>query len=205
MLQFPLKGIARAHRTAWGIKAHSRCILTFRFLRESWEVRQALLSRMDHTEKSGDSTLSSLRASLPCWWTPGCGPESTAGSFLSHVRAPSLAGRSKKLPRSALGPSGNSSPSKMLEMYRWLFNYTPEGTKTRGDLPVATTAAQVITEVGFWRRLALLPSTDAVRALLSIRDANEYISSCCSRSQTVYEQFDDFVVFSHFRGRRGSK
>ena len=38
----------------------------------------------------------------PVRWTPGCGPESTVGSFLSHVRAPSLAGRSKVLSRSAL-------------------------------------------------------------------------------------------------------
>ena len=36
---------------------------------------------------------------------------------------------------------GNSSPSKMYEMYRWLFNFTSEGTKTRGDLPVAVKAA----------------------------------------------------------------
>ena len=56
---------------------------------------------------------------------------------------------------------GNSSPSKMSEMYRWQFNFTPESTKTRGDLPVAVTAAQTITELGFWRRITLLPSTDA--------------------------------------------
>ena len=42
-------------------------------------------------------------------------------------------------------------------MYRWQFNFTPEGTKTRSDLPVAVTAAQTITEVGYWRRLTLLP------------------------------------------------
>ena len=48
---------------------------------------------------------------------------------------------------------GNSSPSKMSE--------SPESTKPRGDLPLAVTAAQTITEVGFWRRLTLLPSTDA--------------------------------------------
>ena len=56
---------------------------------------------------------------------------------------------------------GNSSLSKMSEMYRWLFNFTPEGTKRREDLPVAVTAAQTLTEVGFWRRLTLLPSTDS--------------------------------------------
>ena len=103
----PWKALHEAHRTSWGIKAHSRCNLTFRFSRETWEVRQALLSRMDHTEKSKfkDSGPGSLRASLPCWWTPGCGPESTVGAFLSHVRAPNLAGRSKVLPRTALGQS----------------------------------------------------------------------------------------------------
>ena len=46
------KALHKAHRTSWGIKAHSRCNLAFRFSRESWEVRQALLSRMDRTEKS---------------------------------------------------------------------------------------------------------------------------------------------------------
>ena len=56
---------------------------------------------------------------------------------------------------------GNSSSSKMSKMYRCLFNFTPEGTKTKADLPVAVTAAQSITEVEFWRRLTLLPSTDA--------------------------------------------
>ena len=100
----PWKALHEAHRTSWGIKAHSRCNLGFRFSRESWEVRQALLSRMDHTENPKNLGPGSLRASLPCWWTPGCGPEFTVGSFLSHVRAQSLAGRSKWLPRSALGP-----------------------------------------------------------------------------------------------------
>ena len=96
----PWKALHEAHRTSWGIKAHSRCNLTFRFSRESWEVRQVLLSRMDHTEKYKEFR---LRASLPCWWPPGCEPESTVESFLSHVKAQSLAGRSKVLPRSALG------------------------------------------------------------------------------------------------------
>ena len=49
---FPWKALHEAHRTSLGIKAYSRCNLTFRFSRESWEVRQALLSRMDHTKKS---------------------------------------------------------------------------------------------------------------------------------------------------------
>ena len=48
----PLKALHEAHRTSWGIKAYSSCNLVFRFSRESWEVRQALLSRMDHIEKS---------------------------------------------------------------------------------------------------------------------------------------------------------
>ena len=43
----PSKALHEAHRTSWGIKAH----LAFRFSRKSWEVRQALLSRMNHTKK----------------------------------------------------------------------------------------------------------------------------------------------------------
>ena len=56
-----------------------------------------------HRKNPKDSGPGSLRASLPCGWTPGCEPESTVVSFLSHARAPSLAGRSKVLPQSALG------------------------------------------------------------------------------------------------------
>ena len=48
----PWKALHEAQRTSWGIKVHSRCNLAFRFSRESCEVRQALLLRMDHTEKS---------------------------------------------------------------------------------------------------------------------------------------------------------
>ena len=42
----------------------------------------------------------------------------------------------------------------MSEMYRSLFNFTPEGTKMRRDLPVAVTVAHTIIEAGFWRRLS---------------------------------------------------
>ena len=48
----PWKALHEAHRTFWSMKAYSSCNLSFRFSRESWEVRQALYSRMDHTEKS---------------------------------------------------------------------------------------------------------------------------------------------------------
>ena len=48
----PWKALHEAHWTSWRIKAHSRCNLAFRFLRESRKVPQALLSRMDHAEKS---------------------------------------------------------------------------------------------------------------------------------------------------------
>ena len=156
LLQSPLKGILHeVHRTSWGIKAHSRCKLAIRFSRESWEVWQALLSRMDKTEKfkefrsgflAGQSSLL-MNAGMWAWihlWVilePCEGAESCAPSKCSRAH-------------------GSSSPSKMSEMFRWLFNFTPEGTKTRGDLPVAVTAAQTITEVGFWRRLTLLPYTD---------------------------------------------
>ena len=100
----PWKALHEAHRTSWGMKAHSRCNLAFRFSRESWKIRQVCSREWTTPKSPKDSGPGSLSASLPCWWTPGCGPESTVGSFLSHVRAPSLAGRSKVLPRIALGP-----------------------------------------------------------------------------------------------------
>ena len=154
------KALHEVHRTSWWIKAHSRFNLVFRFSRKSWEVRQALLSRMDHTEKSkgfrsglleGQSSLL-MNAGMWAWihrWVilePCKGAEScwkVQGVHSTFSRA-----------------HGNSSLSKMSEMYRCLFNFTPEGMKTRRDLPVAVTAAQTITEVGFWRRLTLLPSTN---------------------------------------------
>ena len=89
----PWRALHEAYRTSCEIKAHSRCNLAFRFSR-GWITPKSLK----------DSGPGSLRANLSCWWTPGRGPESTVGSFLSHVRAPSLAGRSKVLPRSALEP-----------------------------------------------------------------------------------------------------
>ena len=161
LLQSPLKGIARGTQNFLGIKAYSHCNLAFRFSRETWEVRQALLSRMDHTKKSkgfrcglleGQSSLL-MNAGMWVWihrWVI-LEPCECAESCWKVQGAPSKCSRAHD----------NSSPSKMSEMYRWLLNFTPEGTKTRGDLSVAVTAAQTITEVGFWRRLTLLPSTDA--------------------------------------------
>ena len=145
----PWKALHEAHRTSWGIKAHSRCNLAFRFSRESWEVRQALLSRMGHTEKfkgfrsgllEGQSSLL-MNAGMWAWihrWVI-LEPWEGAESCWKVQGAPSKYSRAH----------GNSSPSKRSEMYRWLFNFTPEGTKTRGPLPVAVTAAQTITEVEF--------------------------------------------------------
>ena len=141
--------------------ANSFKFLGFRFSRQSWEVRQVLLSRMDHTEKSkgfrsglleGQSSLL-MNAGMWAWihrWVI-LEPCEGAESCWNVQGAPSKCSRAH----------GNSSPSKMSEMYRWLFNFTSEGTKTKGDLPVAVTDAQTITEVGFWRLLTLLPSTDA--------------------------------------------
>ena len=104
LLQSPLKGIARGTQNFLG----SRPIPAAIWLpdsRENHEKFGRFCSRGWTTPKSpNNSGPGSLRASLPCWWTPGRGPESTVGSFLSHVRAPSLTGRSKVLPRSALGP-----------------------------------------------------------------------------------------------------
>ena len=157
----PWKALHETHRTSWGFKAHSRCNLAFRFSRESREVWQALLSRMDHTEKfkgfrsgllEGQSFLL-MNAGMWAWihrWVI-IEPCEGAESCLKGQGALSKCSRAH----------GSSSPFKMSEMYRWLSNFTPEGTKTKRDLPVAVTVAQTITEVGFWRRLTLLPSTDA--------------------------------------------
>ena len=161
LLQSPLKGIARGTQNFLGDQGSFCCNLAFRFSRESWEVRQALLSRMDHTEKpkglrygllEGQSSLL-INAEMWAWIHRWVILESCEGaeSCWKVQGAPSKCSRAH----------GKSSPSKMSEMYRWLFNFTPEGTKTRGDLPVATTVAQTIKEVGFRRRLTLLPYTDA--------------------------------------------
>ena len=127
----PWKALHEAHRTSWGIEAHSRCNLPFRLLRESWEVRQALLSRMNHTGKSkgfrsglfeGQSSLL-VNAAMWAWihrWVilePCEGAESCW----------KVQGASSKCSRA----HGNSSPSKMSEMHCWLFNFSPEGMKTR--------------------------------------------------------------------------
>ena len=130
----PWNELHEAHRTSWGFKDHFRCKLVFRFSRESWEVSAGLA-----LEDGPQRKVQRIRVrapwgpSLPCWWTPGCGPESTVGSFLSHVRAPNLAGMSKVLPRSALGPMATVHLPKCPRVYRWLFHFTFEVTKKRGD------------------------------------------------------------------------
>ena len=88
----PWKALHEAHRTSWGIKAHPR-----------YKLRKPCSRGWTTPKSPKDSGPDSLRASLPCRWTPGYRPESTIESFLSYMRAPSLAGRSKLLPRSALG------------------------------------------------------------------------------------------------------
>ena len=157
----PWKTLHEAHRTSWWIKAHSRCNLAFRFSRESWQVRQALLSRMDHTEKFKGTRSGLLEGQSSLLMNAGmwaCIQRWVILELCEGVEScRKVQGALSKCSRA----HGNSSPSKMSEIYRWVFNFTPEGTKTRGDLPVAVTAAQTITEVGFWRRLTLLPSTDA--------------------------------------------
>ena len=146
-----------AHRTSWGIKTHSRCNLPFRFSRESWEVWQALLSRMDHTEKSKGFKSGLLEGQSSLLMNAGMWAWIHRWVILEPCEGWKVQGASSKCSRA----HGNSSPPKMSEMYRWLFNFTPEGTKTRGDLPVAVTVVQTITEIEFWRRLTLLPSTNA--------------------------------------------
>ena len=92
---------------------------TQNFLGGSWSIPAAIWpsgSRENHekfgrpcsrrwtTPKGPKDRSGLLVGQASCWWTPGCGPESTVMSFLIHVKAPSLAGRSKVLPRNALGP-----------------------------------------------------------------------------------------------------
>ena len=98
------KALHEAHRILGGSRPTPAAIWPSDS-RENHEKFGKSCSRGCTTPKSPkDSDPGSLRASFPCWWTPGCGPKSTVGSFLSHVRAPSLAGRSKVLHQSsALG------------------------------------------------------------------------------------------------------
>ena len=155
------KALHEAHRTSWGIKAHSRCNLPFRLWRELWEGRQALLSRMNHTEKSKGFRSGLLEGQSSLLMNAGMWAWIHRWVILEPCEGAESCWKVQGAPSKCFWAHGNSSPFKMSEMYRWLFNFTPEGTKTRGDLPVAVTAAQTITEVGFWRRLTLLRFTDA--------------------------------------------
>ena len=53
---------------------------------------------------------------------------------------------------------GRRQPSRMSEMYRSEFNFTPVGTKRSGDLPVVVITAHIITDCGFWHLVTILPS-----------------------------------------------
>ena len=101
LLQSPLKGIARGTQNFFGDEGPFP-------LQVGLQIHEKLgrpcFRGWTPPKSPMDLGPGSMRASLPCWWTPGCGPESTVGSFLSHVRTPSLAGKFKVLPQSALGP-----------------------------------------------------------------------------------------------------
>ena len=99
----PWKALHEAHRTFWEIKAHCRCNLAFRFSRESWEVRQALLSRMDHTKKSKKFRYGLLEGQSSLLMNAGMWAWIHRWVIIEPCESPSLAGRSKVLPRSALG------------------------------------------------------------------------------------------------------
>ena len=139
-LQSPLNVIARGHRTSWRIKAHSRCNLAFRFSRESWEVRQVLLSRLDHTEKSNEVRSGLLEGQSSLLMNVGMWAWIHRWVILEPCEDAESCWKVQGAPSKCYWAHGNSSSSKMSEMHRWLFNFTPEGTKTRGDLPVAVTA-----------------------------------------------------------------
>ena len=144
LLQSPLQGMARGIQNFLGDQGPFllQFGLQIRFSRESWEVRQALLSRMDHTEKSkgfrsglleGQSSLL-INARMWAWiyrWV-----------ILEPCEGAESCWKVQGAPSKCFRAHGNSSSSKMSEMYRWLINFTPEGTKTRGDLPVAVTASK---------------------------------------------------------------
>ena len=100
LLQSPLKRIAQGTQNSIQLKAKFQRTIPAAIWpsdsRENHEKLDRPCSRGWTTQKSlEDSGPGFLRASVPCWWIPGWGPEFSVGSFLSHVRAPSLAGRSK--------------------------------------------------------------------------------------------------------------
>ena len=158
---FLWKALHEAHRTSCGMKAHSRCNLTFIFSRKSWEVRQALLSRMDHTEKYKGFTYGLLGSQSSLLMNAGMWAWIYRWVILEPCEGAESCWKVQDAPSKCSRAHSNSSPSEISEMYRWLFNFTPEGTKTREELPVAVTAAQTTTKGGFWRRLTLLSATDA--------------------------------------------
>ena len=160
LLQSPLKALHEAHRTSWGIKAHSRCNWAISFSRESWEVRQTLLSRMDHAEKSKGFRSGLLEGQSSLLMNPGMWAWIHRWVIFEPCEGAESCWKVQGAPSKCSRVYGNVHLPKC-PRYTWLFNFTPEGTKTRRDLPVAVTPAQTITEVGFWRRLTLLPSTDA--------------------------------------------
>ena len=133
----PWKALHEAHRTSWGIKAQSRCNLAFRFSRKSWKVQQALLSRIDHTEKPKEIMTGLLEGRSSLLMNAGMWAWIHRWIILKPCEGAESCWKVQGAPSKCPQAHGNSSPSKMSEMYLWHFNFTPEGTKTRGDLPVS--------------------------------------------------------------------
>ena len=128
----PWKALHEAHRTSWGIKAHFRCNLAFRFSRESGEVRQALLSRMDYTEKSKGLRSGLLEGQSSLLMNAGMSAWIHRWVILKPYEGAESCWKVQGAPSKCSWTLGNSSSSKMSEMYRWLFNFTPEERK-RGE------------------------------------------------------------------------
>ena len=82
LLQSPLKDIARGTQNFLGGSRPIPAAIWPSNSRENHEKFGRPCSRGWITPKSlMDSGPGSLKASLPCWWTPECGPESTVGHY----------------------------------------------------------------------------------------------------------------------------
>ena len=63
-------------------------------------------------------------------------------------------------PWKCLSAQGSKWDFKMSETYHSEFNFTLEGTKTSRNLPDGVTAAQIITDCGYWRFVTILSLTE---------------------------------------------
>ena len=86
--------------------------------------------------------------------------ESMSVSFWNHVMVLNLVGDSMEILGSVYQPRVASEIPKCQKRIVPSSISPPEGTKTSGDLPDGVTAAQIITDCGYWRLVAILPLTE---------------------------------------------